>query len=1530
MIRFTALNQHEEPTAPTPVVDLRDLELRQCQEKLNLALNHLNFHNDDTAKGILKELIGTELIQESLEPIEKGSYLGQASLQHQIQFAVFKNFAEILQREFQRDRRKRTAEDAVIYYKKALYIDSTDRHSAYNLATLFGSEVIDNRALALKFSNLGLHSPSPGSTTLSIYSPLQWACLEELARLHWDLGTFETSLELCDIGLKAEPNNSMLNQLKTQLMQTWVTNFLSSDYYWSSPQTKPTSYGTITRRIRATVLYNERPQILHFPLKACTWKGMAETLLEIYKDVNKSRKRSEQGIPPRDCPVIIDIIADIPSDESRDVDDVPSKRKRKEAAVIIEPTDEKGSLTVRSSKRVRHKLEKNDFKKQRDLAAVEFTTKIEEDFRPYDAEYFIKSDGVDSEIILHYFEKVWTQTSYNEAVISASVEESINYSCKAKAASNVGLSMFSSHTNRPPIDNFFHEEVTKKNLPVYGQEANAKKLPISNHIREFIIHLFMTPFNNKLASPIWCRRWPDELKERVRDLLKLEGEQIVEYLDETCRFSPAISPRETESTVNDYCEKVWYIRKAMETILGIMELLWDSKMPKLGSQGFEEDEACSSYYPMTPKTIFDKCISSIQNVEMYLCDIIDSGSSFSKALDWIKCLAEYDEWIRVFNVRYHWSRSQIELCRGQFSAAMKCLELCRSSFDIYASTCSEDEPVIVMPNFFYDAHISKATIENKIRWVEIDDSLPKDEWSRSVRYFCECVNLLNNAVSMGINDDQIVQFWTIINTINEQLFAISDRISHCSSIAGLFQEDRVKFKNSVRLLYKLLLEILFPQDEQLVNSTGESIVGTLLNVFCVRMAVLLFKILSVIGPNVSKDNLAGHLSTMHKQLGNREMCGSDNGAFLKLSLTVLPSLNPSEYQEQAFQCSYCLYGFTLGVDMDPPEEHHTERLKLDTQAAEIIFQMIGSSITEKSLRTGQLKTGIKDALDEIATLVGPPPSQNVSVQMYRNWIETYLRTDIDFEDSLLHQYVDYRLAKSKTSDKPEIQKQLYYLRGKIFLYQYRTRSKANQTKAVFVLQNAAEQFSFDLYYNPHRFASWYSLATCYASLAAESMTWSAAEIQSNFFAIAVYQKMSFLCYSLAAKIKESPFGPQESIPYSELVNFWRDYGYHVYSMTTEPMSMASFYPRLTSLPVPAREDCYSFAAYCLGQALKYEKMEENELNSNGRDWRIPYMLGKCMQKLGRDPQVVLRLYKMAFERTPERSGISGQERIFDAEYKLTSTLAKFLFHGQIEPTIVKKYLDGESNNSGDSSNSLKSHKVRISQDKRYAFDLIFARLAEIRKNDKPKWLHRPVYRHAWLLYHVEHNPHEAKTVLQNLFQLKTSSKTVMNVWKPEFERAGRHFVYVHSYIKFLIELAKVTRDIDCLNNLESKLRKAQNILLKDAELSEALQGARLSLQPPQPSTVPSSEVPHQTIPSQSSAFTQLPNQSSLSTNAGTLNSTSSHQSANQTQVLSLHRVSEPAQPSLGLMSANVINPPPPSSSPQPRSNREGQSIIEID
>ena len=57
-------------------------------------------------------------------------------------------------------------------------------------------------------------------------------------------------------------------------------------------------------------------------------------------------------------------------------------------------------------------------------------------------------------------------------------------------------------------------------------------------------------------------------------------------------------------------------------------------------------------------------------------------------------------------------------------------------------------------------------------------------------------------------------------------------------------------------------------------------------------------------------------------------------------------------------------------------------------------------------------------------------------------------------------------------------------------------------------------------------------------------------------------------------------------------------------------------------------------------------------------------------------------------------------------------------------------------------------------------------------------------------------------------QIFTKTMTVQ-IWRPEFERPGRYFVYTSGYVRFFVDLLSQSRDKSGLETLARKVRKKQ-------------------------------------------------------------------------------------------------------------------------
>ncbi|KAI7821583.1 hypothetical protein BC939DRAFT_206375 [Gamsiella multidivaricata] len=505
------------------------------------------------------------------------------------------------------------------------------------------------------------------------------------------------------------------------------------------------------------------------------------------------------------------------------------------------------------------------------------------------------------------------------------------------------------------------------------------------------------------------------------------------------------------------------------------------------------------------------------------------------------------------------------------------------------------------------------------------------------------------------------------------------------------------------------------------------------------------------------------------------------------------------------------------------------------------------------------------------------------------------------------------MLQPPSSKLPSVYRRIYAIQGKIFLAQFRNKAKNNQFKPLEDLQHAIDQFGTDIHVNPDSWDSWYSLATCYAFLADENLVFSASDIKNNFSKITDLQKRAFHCFSQAVKLTpkrcsrssnndisagehenqrtnntslswdepsqerdidervdledceprgSTDLGEQQHHTgmsknsdhewYQQQAAFWFDFGYLIHGIMSKPMRMEAM--RRTegleamsdtgdlvtiSIPEPTEEQVYKFAAFCFKRSLML----------NDQNWRTPLMLGKCIEKLAGKPSQVLTLYKIAADKVPHRSGQPGNEKIFEAAYKVISTLSKYLSEDRIKPSIVESLMtktlaksklsaaEGESfifdppeeylqviqSDPPTEEDFQKKHKL-------HAFRLLCEGLARIRHTDKRHWHHRPVFRQAWILYHIYHDVERAKAEMLSLFQIKSNLKTlVSSVWKPEFERSGKHFIYVGEYTKFLIVLAKETSDVETLNSLARKIRRAHGLLLDLKEIWELLYDSYMSV-----------------------------------------------------------------------------------------------------
>ncbi|CAG8443686.1 8480_t:CDS:10 [Gigaspora rosea] len=1475
MIQFTPLNADVVPSQTQILVDPLDAPFRECEKEYNLALRR----DHESAKETYKQLLKRDLMKNPTNQSDNNSSpLAQRITR--LKYCILRNYGEIFEKDYEMQKTTMDAQNAIEYYKRALQIDPTDHSIWLKIGRLSMSEEINDRESALCAFKKILEDidiiPSSVNSDEScpmfkILIPSHKEALEEYCRLLYDFGEFQSCLNAIDKGLVFDPYNQVLNQLRIQLLKdTWVRFLLPRSYYETAPPLRHSSvFETVPRRIKPSGRFNSGAVASHhLHLQHATWTELGELLLDTYDAMTSGRIKSEndEHTSVTSRRIVIEWEITKPS-TTIDINGTAQKRKRKEVPNdIISDKSDKSNLRVnRKASKITDEI--NTFNNQRSKLASAFTEKVESIITKLDSDFWLNDrlSNIDDQIdkFLDYFTKTWTFHVSREDH-GDMIEQAINTS-RPKATSDPRFYRFTPNTNPYiPASYFIDSPEANSMLIAFIEKMNDINSGILDCLCMYVMHLFghFVPSDDGSLKALWLYRWPDNLKEVMKLILSRIDRRLLEMIENSCT-SWDEQNNLVEIMMNNSEDNIFtQMKQKSEIIMGICEFLSDSQITSTRTTSSHGSQQSSSDLQEIPMDFVNN--AGLRALESGVGD------------QWSHHYNMWKNWSSQLNARLWWCIARMELWKGELDKSIASFEQCKQSYAL-----GEHKEDIVIVNSCFDSNINISTINYKICILESSRDESQSEWKRTVSHFTDSIKFMQNAESDVINQDRVIHFWATIHSVNESLIEVIRCLSDDNKFADLSTNDQTTFKRCLHVLYSTALDILFPRNIKLERATAE--ISEPLNILCVRTWVLFCYLLRQCVSNSLADDFAEFLEAVHDQLGVRHICGIDNGIFLKFVLKTLTELHPSEYRQHEYQCCHCLYRVSLSVDTTPPKNHNTPTVDLDHETAELLFREIRNYLNQKSdkmYKAWAIKNDVKDTLDKIANMFPPPRDDRMDSLCFSkcSWkTRNFLEDDINFYEAVQykehnHDVKELGSVSSRESDRALAD--LYYFRGKILLNQFKTRSKANVNKAVDMLEKAIEQFTFDLRNNPLRFASWYALGTCYANLADENLTWSASEINNNRTEIANYQKKSFQCFARASKVVHWFSSQQLTTPIEE-INFWRDYGYQVYAMMSEPMSMEAFALspcHAETWREPDDAQACQFAAYCFGKALELESQllkqsditnitpeytpndtpNETEHNTpygtpagtptnssvastNGsttvvpivRDWRIPYMIGKCYQRLRKKPEVVIQLYKLAVSRTPERSGIAGQEKILDAEYKLTSALAKYLITNKIKPSFVEQSigLTDDDMTPMDYTNEGSVFNIQKPEYQR-AYNLICTKLENIRKADKNKWHHRPVFRHAWLINHVEQKPEEAKTLLQNLFQLKASSnKSVMNVWKPEFERAGRHFVYVHEYILFLIELARSTRDIATLKTMETKLSKAVNILLKESIIRACMANA---------------------------------------------------------------------------------------------------------
>ena len=105
---------------------------------------------------------------------------------------------------------------------------------------------------------------------------------------------------------------------------------------------------------------------------------------------------------------------------------------------------------------------------------------------------------------------------------------------RSNTASDPRFYMFTPHTD-PPLSNSYFDNYRTQEFVSFVNDMNNKNSGITDYLCMYIIHLFGTFVENEGGNkPLWLCRWPDGLKEIVREILQRVDNQMLAMIENTC------------------------------------------------------------------------------------------------------------------------------------------------------------------------------------------------------------------------------------------------------------------------------------------------------------------------------------------------------------------------------------------------------------------------------------------------------------------------------------------------------------------------------------------------------------------------------------------------------------------------------------------------------------------------------------------------------------------------------------------------------------------------------------------------------------------------------------------------------------------------------------------------------------------------------------------------------------------------------------------------------------------------------------
>ncbi|KAI1430397.1 hypothetical protein F5Y12DRAFT_20968 [Xylaria sp. FL1777] len=568
---------------------------------------------------------------------------------------------------------------------------------------------------------------------------------------------------------------------------------------------------------------------------------------------------------------------------------------------------------------------------------------------------------------------------------------------------------------------------------------------------------------------------------------------------------------------------------------------------------------------------------------------------------------------------------------------------------------------------------------------------------------------------------------------------------------------------------------------------------------------------------------ADYLAAIHQVLGLRKFCKSSNKIFLRMMrVELLKQHMIDNWEDYLGQVLYDLYGLKLGVGLSEVQDHGCPPEKLERRNTMSLVARV-SILAHRMPMKDLLKSDLKNTIEHMQQAIGQTKSNQQLIQNLRIFNQTMSKP--------IHPLRLYEAFKGKvaidavgvnTADSTLARHRWFFLLGMIAFTKFKgvDLNRRQTPGATDDLRIGATFLRQQLQFTPDQWDAWFRLAECFDYELDESVLWTADKMNKERADLVKYQRNAIHCYTLALSHSRTAILNENEEANDAIHDLYHKFGMRMYASSREPFAMEPFQHSEHKRFVIQETGADTKDVHSQMQDYKVWKyaarLFRKAMEVKPKQWKNPYMYSKCVWKMYRKPLTALdpidqrsrptvQMVVNALEQSVKVVSAlpkprHGQDPILEPHYKIVSVVHKLVLLDDLQPQEAADILQRQPYAIDNGA------RIEINDIEDWE-SYVIKTLTQLREKDRSNWQHRIFMRHARIIF--DENSEESSVVhaLAAFGVLKDSMLTktmVMNVWKCDAERPGRHHVYTEQYVRFVVKLLVVLKD---RANFEAMLRR---------------------------------------------------------------------------------------------------------------------------